>query len=399
MSPLPSREAIPESTLLLFLALCDPFREEIPGDISQQSWEHISELSKLHGVTPFLYYRTRSLGIKLPEQLEKEWLGIYLFQIAQEQKARRQIKELKEILDPEGIPFILLKGASAMLRLYPQPGLRTFIDLDILIPVDKVPEFKRAMRMAGYKPLAARNSPEDEELQKFVSHLDPLCKDGDLMIEAHLNILGLKGDHSVVNSDLWQDKEETNTDGIKVDHLSKEQFIVHTLLHTSRHLSDEGFTELKWFIDLLFAVKTWRIDWSKVIDIAEQWGIQNDILPVIATLNHQWQADIPLKEGVKHIDLETLILGIKQRQKQYYAKLPASYLERLLKLRKLPDKTSQVRYLLHLFFPTQENLRWRYSLSSKWLIIPYYLVHFLYTCKKFFTGLWYQISYHPSPTK
>ena len=62
-----------------FLELCDPFREEIPGDISEDSWTHISELSKLHGVTPFLYYRARSLGIKLPEQIEKEWLGIYVY--------------------------------------------------------------------------------------------------------------------------------------------------------------------------------------------------------------------------------------------------------------------------------------------------------------------------------
>jgi len=94
MSP-PSRNDIPESTLVLFLALCDPFREAVPGDISQQSWENISELSKLHGVTPFLFYRTRQMGIPVPEKIKKEWLGIYLYSLAQEQKARRQIKELK----------------------------------------------------------------------------------------------------------------------------------------------------------------------------------------------------------------------------------------------------------------------------------------------------------------
>ena len=57
-----------------FIELCDPFREEISGDISQQSWEHISHLSKLHGVTPYLFYRTRQLGIPIPEEIKKEWL-------------------------------------------------------------------------------------------------------------------------------------------------------------------------------------------------------------------------------------------------------------------------------------------------------------------------------------
>jgi len=55
MSALPSRNDIPESEFFLFLQLCDPFHKEIPGEIFQQSWERISELSGLHGVTPFLF--------------------------------------------------------------------------------------------------------------------------------------------------------------------------------------------------------------------------------------------------------------------------------------------------------------------------------------------------------
>jgi hypothetical protein len=38
------------------------------------------------------------------------------------------------------------------------------------------------MRMAGYKPISARNSPEDEELQKFNNHLDPLLKEEGIMM-------------------------------------------------------------------------------------------------------------------------------------------------------------------------------------------------------------------------
>lgn len=394
MSPLLSHEAITESTLLLFLALCDPFREEIPGDISQQSWEHISALSKLHGVTPFLFYRARSLGLKLPEQIEKEWLGYYLYQIAEGKKARRQIKELKEILDPEGIPFILLKGASAMLRLYPQPGLRTFVDLDILIPSDMVPGFKQIMTKAGYKPLSARNSPEDEELQKFDSHLDPIRKDASLMIEPHLSILGVGGDHLVTLPEIWQEKEGKSTDKMNVEHLNIEHFVIHTLFHFSRHLSDEGFGEIKWLIDLLYATKAWKIDWSKVWDVARKWGVEKEILPVMATLNQYWQADIPLPIASEPIALNILVLGKQDRQKQYYANIPSGYLERLFKIKELPNNASRVRYLIHLFFPTQENLRWRYNLSSKWSVVPYYFIHLVVTCRKFFAGLWYRVLYH-----
>jgi len=246
------------------------------------------------------------------------------------------------------------------------------------------------MTKAGYKPLSARNSPEDEELLKFDSHLDPLCKDGSLMIEPHLSILGVGDDHITALYQIWKEKEEVNIDGVKVDHLSKEQFIVHTLLHAARHLSDEGFVEIKWFADLLYALKTWRVDWLKLMKIAEKWGVENDVLHVMAALNQYWQADILLPGTSEPIALNTLMLGIKDREKEYYANLPTSYLERLFKIMELPDTASRVRYLIHLFFPTQGNLRWRYNLSSKDSLPSYYILHLIFTIKKILKGLWHQ---------
>jgi len=378
-----------------FIELCDPRRDSISSVPSDEDWNSISQLSKLHGVTPFLFYRAKSLRIKLPEKIEKEWLGYYLYQIARELKACRQIKELKETLDSEGIPFILLKGSSAMMRLYPQPGLRTFVDLDILIPADVVPQFKQTMRIADYKPLSVRNSPEDEELQKFDVHLDPLRKEEGFAIEPHLSILKGRGRYSIALPEIWCDKEETKSDGIFVGHLSKEHFIIHSLLHCATDLSIQGFIEIKGLIDLLYAIRTWKIDWPKVMDIARRWRVENDILPVMAILNHYWQAGIPLPIAPEPLALNILVLGEEDREKRFYANLPAGYLDRLLKIRELPDVASRIRYALHLFFPTQENLRFRYNLSSRSLITPYYLLHLFVTFKKIFLGFWYKLLYHP----
>ncbi len=395
MSPLPSREAIPESTLLLFLALCDPFREEIPGDISQQSWEHICELSRLHGVTPFLYYRTRSLGIKLPEQIEKEWLGIYLYQLAEEKKARLQIKELKEILDPAGVPFSLLKGASAMLRLYPEPGLRTFVDLDILIPPDKVPHFKKAIMMAGYKPMAPMYSSEYEDIQKFDNHLAPFGKKDGLMIEPHLNILAGRGDYKIALPEIWYKKEWTNIDGYNFEHLNSEHFIIHMLIHCAKDLSNIGFLQIKGLIDVFYAVRRWEIDWAKVWDTARKWRVDNEILPILTTMNSYWHTSIPLTDRVTPLSLQTLFLGTQGSEKKFYAGTPARFVKRLLQTREFPDIPSRIRYLVGLFFPDSENLRWSYNVPSERSTILYYFLHFFMQSKKFFKGLWYQLLYHP----
>ena len=375
---------------LLFLELCDPFRQGVSNVPSEESWRSISQLSKEHGMTPFLSYRTRSLGIPAPPKLMKEWLGYYLYQIAEEKKALRQIKELKNILATERIPFILLKGASAMLRLYPEPGLRTFCDLDILIPAEMVSQFKRAMTMAGYKPLFSRTSPEDEELQRYDAHLDPLRKEEGFRIEPHLSILKGRGEYSIALPEIWRDREETEMDGVSIEHLNIEHFIIHSLLHCARDLHDFGFIAIKGFTDLLYAIHTRGIDWSKILDTSRRWGVEKDILPLMATLNQYWQAEIPLAEEPVPIDINTLVCGVEQREKNYYANLPPRYIKCFLKIRELPGAASRIRYALHLFFPAQENLRGRYGLSSKWSVVPYYFFHFFFILGKFLKGLWYQ---------
>jgi CheY-like chemotaxis protein len=115
-------------------------------------------------------------------------------------------------------------------------------DLDILVPEATVLQFKGIMTKIGYRSMGVRNSPEDEELLKFESHLDPLSKEEGIMVEAHLNILGLKGDRSVVNPEVWQEKEGTKSDGMEFSHLSKEHFIIYGMVHYSKHLSNEGFS-------------------------------------------------------------------------------------------------------------------------------------------------------------
>jgi len=190
MNPINATNSI--NAITTFLELCNPSCTSLSVSPSEEDWAAVTELSQKHGLTPLFSYRLGSLGLSLPEDLKRKWIMAYLYQMGQERKARQQIKELKEVLDPEGIPFILLKGTSAMLRLYPDQGLRTFCDIDILIPQEKAGIFKGRMAQAGYKPSVVLNSPEEEEVWKFESHLPAIKKEDSLPIETHLSILGRK---------------------------------------------------------------------------------------------------------------------------------------------------------------------------------------------------------------
>jgi hypothetical protein len=323
----------------------------------------------------------------LPEDLKRRWIMAYLYQMGQERKARQQIKELKEILDPEGIPFILLKGTSAMLRLYPDQGLRTFCDIDILIPPEKAPAFRMKMAEAGYKPSVILNSPEEEEVWKFESHLPAIRKDGGLPIETHLGILGRpkRGENGL--EEIWGEKEEGEIDGVKVYHLSREHYVIHMLLHFEKHLRTEGNLEIKSLVDLHHAVRTWSIDWERLWNQARRWKVQEVISPVVATLNYHWQAGIPVLDNVEPFDLRELIPKEEELQKNAIQRVPGGFLHRLSKTRELPDLAAKMRFLFHIFIPTRENLYWRYGSSDNKTITSYYLFHLSYICSRFFSGV------------
>ena len=252
MNPINATNAI-----TTFLELCNPLCASLSVALLEEDWNEVSRLAQWHGLTPFFFYRMKTLGVSLPEELSRRWVGSYLFQMGQERKARRQIKELKEILDPEGIPFILLKGTSAMLRLYPDQGLRTFCDIDILIPPEKASLCKQKMSEAGYRPSVILNSPEEEEVWKFESHLPAIQKEeSSLPVETHLGILGRSRNGENGLGEIWAEKEKGEMDGVKVYHLSREHYVIHMLLHFEKHLRTEGNLEIKSLVDVLQAIKT-----------------------------------------------------------------------------------------------------------------------------------------------
>ena len=154
-----------------------------------------------------------------------------------------------------------------------------------------------------------------------------------------------------------------------------------------KHLRTEGNIEIKSLVDVLHAVRTWRIDWERLWTQVRRWKVQEAISPVVATLNHHWQAGIPVSEEVKPLDLRELIQKEEELQKSVIQRVPRGFLHRFSKVRELPDIAAKMRFLFRIFFPTRENLYWRYGFSQGRSILSYQLLPISTITKRFFNGL------------
>jgi len=65
---------------------------------------------------------------------------------------RRRLRDIMALLVERGVPAIVLKGPEFCDRLYPDPVLRPFTDIDLLAPPDGVPQVEAALQTLGYRP-------------------------------------------------------------------------------------------------------------------------------------------------------------------------------------------------------------------------------------------------------
>jgi len=131
-----------------------------------------------HGLHLFAARRWRSLGLPVPPDLVRAelWAAFRL------QTARRLLEQIRLACDG---PILVIKGPAAACA-YPEPELRPFVDLDLLV-VD--PEDVQAQLIAaGFKPVAVRSHPDTRH------HLHPLqLPDHPLSVEVHKHPKWIEG--------------------------------------------------------------------------------------------------------------------------------------------------------------------------------------------------------------
>ena len=64
---------------------------------------------------------------------------------------RGQLARIARRFAEGGVPFIVLKGPQFADRLYPDPALRPFTDLDLLLPKDALASARRCLQDIGYR--------------------------------------------------------------------------------------------------------------------------------------------------------------------------------------------------------------------------------------------------------
>ena len=149
-----------------FFALADPaLPAPPPACPTTPDPAQLCELADWHGVLPAVTRNLRRLDAAAPwarvvlARAEEPLLGRVAFSL----RLRKQLEPIVSAFAAAGVPALVLKGPEFADRLYPEPVLRPFTDLDLLLPRNALGDAGAVLGRLGYRrdPEPRRKHPGD----------------------------------------------------------------------------------------------------------------------------------------------------------------------------------------------------------------------------------------------
>ncbi|WP_445185031.1 nucleotidyltransferase family protein [Pseudonocardia sp. Cha107L01] len=142
----------------------------------------------------------------------------------------RELFAIVELLANRGIDSRVLKGTAVAHLDYPDPALRSFIDLDVLVRARDVDRAVAAMSAAGFARMVAEPRPGfDRRFEKSV----PLVAPSRFELDLHRNLIQGPWGLGVDLGALWDEGAEFRVAGRALHALSGANRFMHACYHAS----------------------------------------------------------------------------------------------------------------------------------------------------------------------
>jgi hypothetical protein len=236
-----------------------------PGD--ELHWDRVVDAARWHRLGPMLWdhLRRRADGIEVPPEVLEVVRDGARRSTARSVNLQFELDRVLALLEREGIPAMLLKGAALVeTGAYPEPGLRVMSDLDLLLPQE---DLSRAHEMVaselGYLVHGARLTRDDDErMHRHHHHYQLVRKGGAVILELHHRRFFDRPTEHV--DGLWERAERSDRSPVRYLP-SPEDLLVHVAVHFGIDRVKLRDSALGQLADLVRITERWEIDWDAVV--------------------------------------------------------------------------------------------------------------------------------------
>lgn len=264
----------------------------ILGSFNSEDWQNFRQYLVSHSLANLLYARFQQMGLQVlvPPDAGGFLRENYLANAARNLLLLTHAAEVLAALQAEGIPVIGLKGLYLLENVYKDIGVRAMNDLDILVRHEDIPHTIETLQRLSYMPSTFFDGSAPNQ---DVKHVPPMSLADGTTIEAHWSLLEEDEPFAIDSRGLWQRARPARFAETDASALSVEDLILHLCIHAVyQHYLKIG---LRGMLDIALVLKNGaeHINWSKLNEIAREWGAEKTLALSFGLLQDMGWARLP----------------------------------------------------------------------------------------------------------
>lgn len=223
------------------------------------------EHARIHGVESCLYLSLRNIE-EMDPAASAYLEAAYFSALQMHLRARRGLGEVRDVLDAAHVPWLVIKGPALADAIYSRSDLRSYVDLDIVVPPDAFGRAVEALERDGNE-LRDRNWGRVRADGRAQVHV--VLKSG-MSVDLHWNLINSTYFRSVFpieTTSLFDRARSVQIGDTDARTLGYADTLVHLAIHSCR----SGGNRLLWLKDLEQTVLFATPSWDEVIDRSREW--------------------------------------------------------------------------------------------------------------------------------
>lgn len=266
---------VPDDLLAYVLSL---LRNELPPvpKAPIEQWMRLVEILNHNRIVPFLYSRIGVLPEELrpPKRITDTMRECFLVSRVRNMKMDRQLERLLLAFKQEQIEVLVMKGPAIAWSVYPDPAMRPYDDIDLLVLPKQFVRARKTMEMLGYSCEArAFEALRDVQSEEYFHFQDSTI--ANLLVEIHWDLhrfYGAKRNAAV--EDLFHNAITVNTSSFSMETFGPVDALLHMVAHTG--FSHTRGIRLSWICDIAQISSGLKVpeDWISLQTRSVEWGVR-----------------------------------------------------------------------------------------------------------------------------
>jgi hypothetical protein len=243
------------------------------------------------GIVGLAYYHLHKFSSEVSPVLLQKLKRKTFIQVARQEKIMNQMSNLAKELARENLRWVIIKGLSLALTIYPEPYWRPFFDVDIIVHPEDGQRLDRLLISHNLfcEPDLSPGPILPRELTKREFWLyRPLYRQEELILEVHLGFPLLHSSRQG-EEDFWNSREGFFIRDQRLPRLSPE----YELALLSLHLQQHSYSRLIWMTDIVQFIQSNRLNWTKLEEIAVRENIKASLGYTFLVINQLWPESVP----------------------------------------------------------------------------------------------------------